>query len=130
MPCTYTAVSVRPKIRVKKKQNKSVKNDILFLLNQMNYDKIEESRLDGKLLVTGSKNNSKIELLFNENGDQFVLHYRGVPSHDEEHQISDKLLEGLSGLGWETSTEHFHDKPKVPEIQKEEESPRREKVKA
>ena len=123
MACMFMSVSITPKIsikpkaKIKKKEN--IKGDILFLLNQMNYSGIKEINVGGKLLMTGTNGGAKIELMFNESGDQFVLHHCGVPSHDEEHKISDKLLEGLETLGWDAKTEHFHDKPKIPDVHKE-----------
>lgn len=61
----------------------------------------------------------QIEALFDEKTGKFVVHFSGVPTHDEEHRILDELLAKLQAAGYEVETEHYHDRPKLPELQEE-----------
>ncbi len=56
----------------------------------------------------------KIEVLFDEKSGKFVVHFDGVPTHDEEHQILDQLIAKLKKKGYAVEVEHRHDDPKLP----------------
>ena len=58
----------------------------------------------------------KVEILFDEKTGKFVIHYEGVPTHEEEHKITEQLLERLHQMGYEVTMEHYHDKPKLPDL--------------
>ncbi len=60
-----------------------------------------------------------IEIVFNDKTGDFVVHYSGVPSHAEEHGISDKLKSELRKLGYDVDTDHFNDQPRIPEVEEE-----------
>ncbi|TSC83197.1 MAG: hypothetical protein G01um101419_163 [Parcubacteria group bacterium Gr01-1014_19] len=57
----------------------------------------------------------KIEVLFDQLNGKFVVHFDGVPTHDEEHQILDELIARLKKKGYAVEVEHRHDDPKLPQ---------------
>lgn len=61
----------------------------------------------------------KIEIMFNPQTGNFVVHYSGVPTHAEEHALTDRLVNELRKLGFDVETDHKHDAPKIPEVEKE-----------
>lgn len=60
----------------------------------------------------------QIEALFNEKTGKFVVHFSGVPNHEEEHRILDELIAKLKSQGFDVKVEHYHEKPKLPELEK------------
>ncbi len=65
-----------------------------------------------------------VEIVFDDNSGKFVIHYSGVATHAEEHQITDEILARLEKIGFKAEVSHYHDQPKVPDIQEEEDSVR------
>ena len=61
----------------------------------------------------------KIEIMFNPQNGNFVVHYNGVPTHAEEHVLTDRLIDELRKLGFDVETGHHHDAPRIPEVEKE-----------
>lgn len=61
----------------------------------------------------------KVEIVFDEKEGKFVVHFAGVPTHEEEHEILDQLLSKLKALGFEPEVNHYHDNPKLPEFNNE-----------
>lgn len=57
----------------------------------------------------------KIEILFDEKNGKFVVHFDGVPTHDEEHEILDQLVAKLKKKGYVVEVEHTHENPKLPQ---------------
>ena len=64
---------------------------------------------------------AKIEIAFNKTTGNFVVHYSGVKSHDEEHGLTDELIARLKKAGYEIKVRHHHDDsaPKIPNIESE-----------
>lgn len=58
----------------------------------------------------------KVEVVFNEKDGKFVVHFSGVPIHDEEHKILDELIAQLKRQGFEAKVSHYHEKPKLPQF--------------
>lgn len=58
----------------------------------------------------------QIEIVFDENTGKFVVHFSGVATHDQEHQILDQLIANLEKQGFDVNVEHYHDKPKLPDL--------------
>jgi len=60
-----------------------------------------------------------IEILFDENTGDFVVHFENVETHDKEHEIISRLATKLRAAGFEVDTDQYHDKPKIPEVNEE-----------
>ena len=60
-----------------------------------------------------------IEIVFNGKTGDFVVHYSGVPTHAEEHAITDKLIRELRKQGFDVDTDHFHDAPRIPDVEED-----------
>lgn len=61
----------------------------------------------------------QIEIVFNERDGKFVVHFSGVATHEREHELLDKLLAELKSIGFDAEVEHYHDRPKLPELEEE-----------
>lgn len=59
----------------------------------------------------------QIEIVFNERDGKFVVHFSGVATHEKEHELLDKLLAELKSIGFDAEVEHYHDRPKLPELE-------------
>lgn len=62
---------------------------------------------------------AKMEIVFNKETGNFVVHYDGVESHAKEHELTDELIALLQKAGYEIKTSHYHDDraPKIPDIE-------------
>lgn len=58
----------------------------------------------------------QVEIVFDEKSGKFVVHFSGVPVHEEEHRILDQIIAELKKHGFDVETEHFHEKPRLPEF--------------
>lgn len=123
MPCEYSVVKIdskrgadqKKKQRQKKKKIQSRKETLVKSLVGMGFEPEIQPTGSGKLFILGSSSRGKIEILFDEKTGQFVTHFSGVETHDEEHKILDKLVETLKTNGLAVSVNHYHEKPKLPE---------------
>lgn len=59
----------------------------------------------------------QMEIVFSERDGKFVVHFSGVATHEQEHELLDQLLAELKGLGFDAEVEHYHDRPKLPELE-------------
>lgn len=59
----------------------------------------------------------QFDIVFNEGTGKFVVHFSGVATHSEEHELLDRLLQELKSKGFDFEVEHFHDRPKIPELE-------------
>lgn len=56
------------------------------------------------------------EIIFDEATGKFVVHFTGYVTHDDEHKELDRILDQLRRQGFDAEVSHFHDKPKLPEL--------------
>ena len=60
----------------------------------------------------------EIEIVFNEETGKFVIHPKsGFATHDDEHAMIDELIRQLQAQGFDVEVGHYHDKPKIPEVE-------------
>ena len=59
----------------------------------------------------------KINIVFNEKTGKFVINFKGVPTHEEEHRLLETLLQKLRDQGYDADVKVAHqDKPKLPDV--------------
>ena len=119
MPCQYSSVILKNKNSSKQRQKKrsaSKKKSVISSVTQMGF-KVSLKAVEGdKTFILGEdKDGKKIEIMFDNKTGIFVTHFNGVPTHDEEHLILDNLIAILKN-SFDVEVEHYHDKPKLPEI--------------
>ena len=124
MPCEYSVVRIgnrnrtnqRKKAQNKKKQIQSKKEVLIKALVAIGFEPSMQTVDLVTTFILGSSDRGKIEILFNEKDGKFVTHFDGVQTHDQEHEILDKLIDTLKASGLSISVEHYHEKPKLPEF--------------
>jgi len=57
------------------------------------------------------------EIVFDEKTGNCAVHFSGVPTHDEEHQLLDQLVAKLQENGLTVDITHVHtEPPKIPQL--------------
>lgn len=114
MPCEYRAVRIRSRRR-KRNQVNQKKKAILKALASLGYEVSLKKSGNRQLFILGEKSDGNMEILFDERSGKFVVHFEGVAAHEKEHEIFDQLTVKLKEDGYETVSEEFKERPKLPE---------------
>lgn len=136
-PCEYRTVSLsmygRKRLREKRRRKADQKKKaLLTALSALGYELVIQKQDKNRILIVGSGKsgkNQKIEILFDESDGKFVSHFTGVPTHNEEHEMFDKLIAKLKELGFESEISDYSDKPKLPQREEDPPQSRREEEK-